>query len=536
MKYRLIIILILITKIVSGQAPAIEWQNTIGGNDNDYLHSLQQCKDGGYILGGYSKSNISPDKTENCIGNNDYWVVKLDSPGNIIWQNTIGGSGPDYLNSIQQTFDGGYILGGHSSSGISGDKTENLIGGAYNDYWIVKVDSSGNIQWQNTIGGNNYDYLYAIWQTVDSGFVLGGYSSSDISGDKTENCIGDKDYWVVKVDKTGSIEWQNTIGGTGEDEFHSMQYTSDRGCILAGWSDSNISGDKNENSQGGLDYWVVKLDQFGNIQWQNTIGGNGDDYLHSIKQTSDGGYILGGYSNSDLSGDKTENCIGFFDYWVIKLNASGDIQWQNTIGGNSPDQLFSIKPTTDNGYILGGHSQSGISGDKTENSMGSGDFWIMKLDSSGNIAWQNTIGGNSNYDLCYSIQETSDGGYIMGGDSNSDISGDKTENSMGSIDYWVIKLFPDSSIIVSNSESIINDEIVISPNPFSDHITIQLKNSYDEINISILNSLGQTVVPSRFYSEKNNEIIDMDMLPQGIYFLYITYRDLSYSIKKLIKA
>ena len=401
---------ILLTATVHAQE--IEWQNTIGGNNTDQLYSIQQTSDGGYILGGWSLSNISGDKTESSFGGSDYWVVKLDSIGNIQWQNTIGGNLYDQLYAIQQTSDGGYILGGYSDSNISGDKTENSQGGY--DYWVVKLDVSGNIQWQNTIGGNSGDCLTSIQQTTDGGYILGGYSWSSISGDKTEDPQGTEDYWVVKLDPTGNIQWQNTIGGNYYDELYAIQQTSDGGYILGGYSGSDIFGDKTEISQGLDDYWVVKLDAIGTIQWQNTIGGNSEDWLKSVQQTTDGGYILGGSSYSGISGDKTENCHGYTDYWVVKLDASGNIQWQNTIGGNDADWLYSVQQTTDGGYILGGYSDSYISGDKTENSQGDYDCWAVKLDSIGNIQWQNSIGGNS-WDELISIQQTNDGGYILGG-------------------------------------------------------------------------------------------------------------------------
>jgi hypothetical protein len=184
------------------------------------LQSIKQTSDGGFILGGSSDSNISGDKTENCLGGTDYWMVKTDAMGTIQWQNTIGGSGYEYLFSIEQTTDGGYILGGYSSSNISGDKSENSIGG--NDYWIVKTDSTGNVQWQNTIGGSSSDILYSINQTTDEGFILGGYSLSNITGDKTENNLGGRDYWIVKTDSTGNIQWQNTIGGSSNDQLQSI--------------------------------------------------------------------------------------------------------------------------------------------------------------------------------------------------------------------------------------------------------------------------------------------------------------------------
>src|SRR6185436_104985 len=193
-------------------------------------YSIQQTADGGYILGGTSASDISGDKTENSNGSYDYWIIKTDSSGNIQWQNTIGGSDADLLISIEQTNDGGYILGGWSKSNISGDKTENTNG--IEDYWIVKTDASGNIQWQNTIGGNNYDELCSIRQTIDGGYILGGTSGSDISGDKTENSNGTLDYWIVKTNSTGTIQWQNTIGGSAVDSIHSIQQTADGGYIM----------------------------------------------------------------------------------------------------------------------------------------------------------------------------------------------------------------------------------------------------------------------------------------------------------------
>jgi uncharacterized repeat protein (TIGR01451 family) len=285
------------------------------------LSSLIETTDGGYLIGGDSNSSMSGDKTEDCQGYSDYWVVKLDGFGNIEWQNTIGGNAVDELKSLIQTVDGGYLLGGASSSNISGDKTEDSQG--YNDYWVVKLNGIGNIEWQNTIGGDDYDNLNSVIQTAEGSYLLGGTSHSGISGDKNEPNIGynsySADYWVVKLDDSGNIEWQNTIGGSENDYLYSVIKTTDGGYLLGGYSFSGISGDKTEASQGGFDYWVVKLDGSGNILWQNTIGGNDFDALFSVIQTVDGSYLLGGSSNSDLSGNKTEVCQGDYDYWVIKL-------------------------------------------------------------------------------------------------------------------------------------------------------------------------------------------------------------------------
>jgi hypothetical protein len=431
--------------IIAQIAPEIEWQNTIGGDMEDKLYSLQQTTDGGYILGGWSQSGISGDKTEENIGSYDYWVVKVNSVGIIEWQNTIGGSNDDWLYSLQQTTDGGYILAGSSSSGISGDKNEARIG--IKDYWVVKLNASGAIEWQNTIGGSEDDEPFSIQQTTDDGYILGGKSKSGLSGDKTEPSLGGYDYWVVKINSSGAIEWQNTIGGEETDELRAIQQTTDGGYILGGNSKSPVSGDKTEAKIGDYDYWVVKINSSGAIEWQNTIGGDDADELQSIQQTSDEGYILGGNSYSGISGDKIEANKGIPnpDYWVVKLNSSGSIEWQNTIGGNGGDILQVVRQTLDGGYILAGYSDSEISDDKTEANIGYGDYWVIKLKNTGAIQWQNTIGGTNN-DYLVSIDQTADQGYILGGWSESGVSGDKTQPNTGLDilgDYWIVKLEPE---------------------------------------------------------------------------------------------
>ncbi|MFN0213266.1 MAG: T9SS type A sorting domain-containing protein [Saprospiraceae bacterium] len=491
------------------QAPAIQWQNTIGANFDDYLFAIQQTADGGYILGGYSNSSISGDKTENPLGGHaDDWVVKLDATGAIQWENTIGGSGYEYINSIQQTTDGGYILGGSSDSNISSDKTENCLGDL--DFWVVKLDANGAFQWQNTIGGSDYDALYVVKQTADGGYILGGSSKSNISGDKTDDSFGDEDYWLLKLDATGNIKWQRTIGGSDFDVLNSLQQTADGGYILGGYSASDISGDKTENSLGIDDYWVLKLDSIGIIQWQNTIGGNGIDELKSLQQTADEGYILGGNSYSNISGDKTEDNLGVLDYWIVKLDATGAIQWQNTIGGDFHDFFSTIQQTAEGGYILGGTSDSYISGDKTEDSDGSGDYWVLKLDSIGIIQWQNTIGG-SGYDGISSLQQTADGGYILGGFSESNISGDKTEDSHGSTDYWVIKLAPET--VPTGEAPTAPTALTFYPNPATNVLFVQ---SEAATTLSLKNVFGQVLSTQTI--QRQGEI-DLSHYPNGIYFL-----------------
>ncbi|MFZ1635759.1 MAG: hypothetical protein WAT43_17870, partial [Chitinophagales bacterium] len=445
---------IITTRLLTAQAPAIEWQNTIGGNDYEYLYAVEQTTDGGYILGGESRSELNGDKTEVNVGSTsscDYWVVKISLTGSIEWQNTIGGTGQDHLYSIKQTSDGGYILGGNSTSGINGDKTESNFGGSfYGDYWVIKLNSAGIIEWQNTIGGPDEDKLKSIIQTNDGGYLLGGFSESGVGGDKTEPSNGLDDFWIIKLNSAGSIEWQNTIGGSGDDQVSVVLQNNDGNFIAAGHSISGISGDKTEGVVGGTvyaDYWIVELNNVGDLIWQKTIGGSSTDRLKSIKQTLDGGYIMGGYSTSSISANKSESNYGYGDYWIIKLNVLREIEWENTIGGTDIEELSELEQTTDGGYILAGSSESPIGFDKTEMNFGptnhADDYWIVKLDADGTVMWDNTIGGNKS-DYLHAIAETVDGGFILAGNSESYASGDKIENTVGGgleiTDYWVVKI------------------------------------------------------------------------------------------------
>jgi len=306
-----------------------QWDKRFGGTSFDWLQAIEKTADGGCILGGYSWSDSSGDKTQDTKGGNDYWIVKIDSLGNKQWDKDFGGSSNDLLTSLKQTSDGGYILGGSSYSDSSGDKSQ-ASWGPY-DYWIIKIDSLGNKQWDKDFGGTFSDHLTALQQTADRGYILGGWSYSDISGNKTQHnwdpSHATPDYWIIKTDSLGIKQWDKDFGGTEDDVFSSLQQTADGGYILGGLSRSDSSGNKSQNTCSGwpdVDYWVIKIDSLGNKQWDKDFGGTGGDLLASLKQAGDNGYILGGWSNSDSSGAKTQDSWGLADYWIIKTDSMGN--------------------------------------------------------------------------------------------------------------------------------------------------------------------------------------------------------------------
>lgn len=433
--------------------PPIQWQVSLGGSDYDVPASIQQTTDGGYIVAGYSKSTNGDLTGSNYHGGTDYWIVKLDGAGVIVWKKMYGGPGEDVATSVRQTADGGYIVAGYTSS-IGGDVSSIHSGQNWKDCWVVKLDASGTLIWNKSLGGNAHDGALSVWQTTDNGYIVGGWTASGDLGIHS----GYEDYYVVKLDASGTTQWQKVLGGTGYDEARALQQTSDGGYIIGGGTNSNdgdVSGLHNGN-----DGWVVKLDPTGTtIQWQKTLGGSGEDIIHSLQQTTDGGYIVGGSTTSN-DGDAIGN-HGGLDAWVVKLNNAGAVQWKKCLGGTGFEEVNNIKQTADGGYIVGGVSDSS-NGDVTANN-GDLDSWVVKLDVNGNIEWQKNLGG-SGLDESYSIQQTTDNGYIVAISSVS-TDGDVTNNRGGN-DYWVVKLLDETqnndSIEACISWSLLTDSIVSS--------------------------------------------------------------------------
>jgi hypothetical protein len=397
---------------------SFEWERAFGGTNADFASVVKPTSDGGYAVGGYSYSDPSGDKSGASFGNGDFWIVKLDANGNKQWDASFGGSEFDRVTALQQTRDGGYVIGGTTFSGVSGNKSSGNFGNA--DFWIVKVDANGAKQWDKTFGGSEADELRALQQTSDNGFVIGGVSSSPVSGSKTSGRFGGNtpDYWIIKLDANGNAQWDRTFGGAEADELNDLQQTSDGGYILAGHSFSSISGNKSAGTFGTntSDYWFVKLDAGGNKQWDKSYGGNDSEQLFSAQQTSDGGYILGGSSYSGISGNKTCGNNGSHDFWAVKVDGAGNIQWNNAFGGSDADELQSVTQTSDGGYVLGGHSMSTASGSKTSTSSGSesGDYWIVKLDSTGAKQWEQSVRGSFSGEVLR-LQSTRENGFVLAG-------------------------------------------------------------------------------------------------------------------------
>lgn len=349
----------------------LPWTKTYAGEENNIINSMQVTNDGGYIMAGSTNSF--------GMGKSDILVVKLNSDGTIAWEKAYGGVKGDSACCIQQTNDGGYIVIGASASF---DEDSGL--------WLFKLNPVGTIVWQKYYAGSLRGKIVSIQQTKDGGYITAG-SRNSVYGEQSIIGAGGEDLWVLKFDSEGRVEWQKMYGGEKWDEATAVQQTSDGGYIVAGYLDS-------------FDLLILKLKANGKIAWQKIYERAGKPFI--IQLIADGGYIVAG--NNYFGMDRN------YDIWILELNSEGDILWQKAYGGNKKDTANFIQPTSDGGYIVAG----------TTNSFGAGkdDFWILKLDSIGYIDWQKSYGGVGN-DSAISIHQASDGGYIVAGNTDSFGSG-----------------------------------------------------------------------------------------------------------------
>ncbi len=365
-KLSLLILILLIAQLANAQIP---FQKSFGGTNTSWGNSIQQTNDNGYISVGVTDAF--------GVGAFDVFAIKTDSSGNPIWKKAIGETSSDFANDVQQTSDSGFIVCGYSISSFSG-------GFAGENIYLIKLNSNGSILWSKIIGGVGNERANSVRQTSDGGFIIAGTTNSWGAGGN--------DFYLVKTDGNGNISWTKTFGGALDDVANSVKQTSDGGYIVAGETNSFGAGD--------IDYYLIKTDALGTLTWSKTFGGGGSDWLYSVVQASDDGYVMGGYSISFLG-------AGEADAVVIKTDITGSILWSKTYGEQYGDVASSIVRTNDNGYALAG-GQSSFPFSMVDKGL------LFKIDSVGNFIWANAF-INSNEDQ-RGICKTTDGGYALTGE------------------------------------------------------------------------------------------------------------------------
>jgi hypothetical protein len=396
-----------------------KWERTYGGTNRDRGNSVQQTTDGGYIVAGGTGSF--------GIGYQVY-LIKTDASGDTLWTRNYGGTDYDDGRSVRQTSDGGFIIAGATAS----------FGAGSYDVYLIKTNASGVARWTKFYGGSLEDWGNSVQQTSDGGYIVVG---------SKEIIVGrDKDVYLLKTDAFGDTLWTRTYGGTSEDYGYSVQQTSDGGYIVAGHTFSFVP------PPGYPDVWLIKTNASGDTLWTRTYGGTNFEYGYSVQQTSDGGYIIAGYTESFGA--------GYGDIYLIKTNASGDTLWTKNYGGINDDYGNSVQQTSDGGYIIAG-------GSCTFGQWGC-DVYLIKTNASGNRIWARTYSG-TDWEVGNSVRQALDGGYIIAGYTHSFGAGDD--------DFYLIKTdsLGRSSGVEETAEvrgQRLEVRITAKPNPFTSFATL----------------------------------------------------------------
>ena len=394
-----------------GDFGAIEWAKTYGGSQDDHAYSVIQTMDGNFAVFGYTNSidgNIS-DKT---LQENDYWLIKINPDGDLLWSKTYGGSGDDKGQKIIQTSDGGFAIAGYSMSS-DGDGSNNE---GFHDNWILRLDNQGAILWEKSYGFAGHDHAYTVIETNDGGLFMSGFLDVTASGgqgnSKIQNAMhGVGEFWCHKLDANGNIEWRKYFGGSNNDRSFDAVQANDGGFVISGFTESNDFDITNH--QGSYDYWVLKLDPLGNLVWQKTIGGSEIDQSRSIVKTNDNAYLIAG--NSFSSDGDIKSHLGGSDFMVSKVNDQGQLLWTKNYGGTDFDYATSIKACFE-GFLISGYSRS--TDKHLSSNYGDNDFWVVKINNHGQLIKQKSFGG-SGIDLAFDVIETTAGRYVVVGETES---------------------------------------------------------------------------------------------------------------------
>jgi hypothetical protein len=403
----------------------VTFQKTYGGSLDDLDYSVQQTNDGGYIMSGVTNSFGA--------GDYDVYLIKTDFIGDTLWTKTYGGISDEYSYSIQQTTEGGYIIAGSTNGFGAGDY----------DVYLIKTDTNGDTLWTKTFGGTGVDYGTSVQQCADGGYVVAGYTGS----------FGDfyHDVYLIRTKPTGDTVWTKIFGGFGKDEGMSVQQTADDGYLIAG---NTRSFDVGANDH----VYLIKTDTTGDTLWTKTYGGTIWDYGYSVHQSADGGYIIAGITNSFGS--------GLYDVYLIKTDATGDTLWTKTYGGAGYDYAYSVQQTTDGGYIIAGYTHSF--------GAGGSDVYLIRTNPTGGTLWTKTFGGTGD-DGGWSVQQTADGGYIIAGRTKSFGAGNydvyliKTDSSgnSGCHQTNTATIVTTPATIVTSPATIVASPATIATSPFT---------------------------------------------------------------------
>lgn len=503
------------------------WDAGYGCNYTTFF-SLIAVDSSGYLLAGSTYSdacgNISQSNYDSSLTTMDFWIVRINQGGGIVWEKRYGGYGNDFLTNVVRTPDNGFLLGGNTSSFAGNDISKPPHGG--NDYLIIKIDSNGNKLWDWRYGGYSNESLAAIVPSNDGSFYLVGSSISPSSFEKSagnfDTTFQTEDYWIIKVDSSGNKIWDRTLGGTFED-IATCAITIEEDLVVVGYSRSSNDGNKTaanlDSTLVSSDFWVVKIDPSGNILWDKTFGGIDFEQATSVLNVGNGNLLIGGSSGSPIGFDILDSPRGNWDYWLIKLDQNGNRLWSKRYGGSGYDALWKLSQRGDT-IILTGDSQSPASFEKSENNLGTQQGWVVAIDTLGNKIWDKTIftPNSGSFGAALSISNTC---FVYANQTSGNSGGYKSQNNFGSgTNYWMLELCDISLGTIENSENKKNGDFIIFPNPFDNEINIHSVNKA-EISKAKLFTIDNRIVPFSVSSNGSNLKALTHQLTKGLYILQI---------------
>lgn len=555
--------------LACAQETEVHWQKDIKSASQDFLSQLTTTIDGQHLLSGSTiqapKSTSSNGQSSGNVQNNgyDYHIVKLNQQGQIVWDKYFGGNNHDFLTATTSTQEGGFVLAGTSYSTSGLQKKGKQKGGS--DIWVIKVNESGEEEWQKTLGTTVDEEAKSVIQTNDLGYFIAG--NAQIKQTQNSEGFGSKDVWLVKLDKTGKVVNQLYLGGKGLDEVEKIIPTKDGGALVGIYSRSSsvenaglktekaLSPDEEPKEETNLtnnqlstnnhqqttkesntsilipttyqskttenygegDFWVVKLNKEGKVEWQKNYGGIGDDHIRTLANT-DTGYIVAGESRSGNSGNKKSNIKEGTDLWVISLDDNGNELWQkgynfknrdvlmslNTISGKQEDGSWKTK-----GYLLGGYTQAEGKVQKEDET-----FWMLYIDNKGEEVWRKHVEGKEKKqeERLVDAKLNNDGTYILAGTSAEEL---------GKENWKVVKL-GDKQL----EKLIEKQDMRIYPNPVEDYCYVEIGMDFPssgsgwEATISIYDMTGKLA----YQTKTKNSVTKLNTtkLPQGMYIVTAT--------------
>lgn len=509
-------------------------QNSLGGDIRMTSPPLVNGENGNYyLLTSTSASGESGNLDVSEYDGTYLILVKYNESNEIVWQKSYYGSESDVSTSILFKDSSVYLLS-YSNSPISGNKSAENYGGK--DYWLLKVDTDGEIIWQKTYGGDNRELPSNMNFLDDGNILLSGVSNSGISGVKSEPAIGTRDLWIVKVaDTDGEIIWDKTIGSLGQEYSSSLAETDEGNIIISSLSDGDVGGDKTEPKYGNLDVWIVSLDKDGNKIWDKTVGGLGFELSGHFVLKDDLIYLFA-QSESSIGGARIVPLKGSMDIWMLTLSIEdGSIINQFSYGGNKNERIYSVSYLRDDLIFLSASSDSDISGDKDEEGRGQLDYWPILINEDGNLLWQTTIGG-SNDDVLQNILERPNNKLLLAGLSKSRVSGDRTATYYGSLtgeDVWLVEI--DATILSTDEAEIELVNVDVYPNPFVDELHLKMEQP-NKIEKVIIRDIQGKLVWESSIKDQNQTILTLPTpnFESGTYLINVTGEGFS-MLKRVVK-